>query len=95
MQIKTKKNKKQETKRSMTMFAAVHACYDREDLERSTVEIIGVYPTEKAAEQAKTAHYKNFLSYVDDEDEEHAKQMLDDYDDYHYEWFVQAVEVEV
>lgn len=93
--MKTKKNKKKEIKRSMTMFAAAHAIYDREDLECSTVKIIGVYPTEKAAEQAKTEHYKSFLLNLDDEDEEHAKLMLYDDDDRLYKWFVQAVEVEV
>lgn len=82
----------EKTKRRM--FAAVQIVCDREDLEDSEIEIIGVYPTKKRAEEALGKAKARFLKGVD-ADPEDAERMLEDDCDRMYDWRVDRVSVEL
>jgi hypothetical protein len=76
-----------------TMYAAVQAIYDREDLEDSTVEIIGVYSSRKIAGAELEKAKLKFLAEIDDDPGLAEENIEDDYDR-SYNWFVQKVKVE-
>lgn len=76
------------------MYAAMFTCYDREDIEDSYVEIIGVYNDKKTAKKYLDEHKKKRLAEVVDDPEE-AEQMLGDDEDRIYDWSVKLVKVEV
>ena len=75
------------------MYAAVRAVYDREDLEDSEVEIIGVYASRKTAGAELKKARLRFLGEIDD-DPERAEENIEDDCDRSYNWFVRKVKVE-
>ena len=79
-----------------TMYAAVQAIHDRKDLEDSSVEIVGVYATKKAAQAAANESRLKFLKDIVDPDEdiEAAEAVLEEDCDRTYDWFVKKVKVE-
>ena len=83
--------KKTKTK---TMYAVVQLIANREDLEDSTVEIIKVFKTKKAADKGLVKARDEFLLNVSDDIDE-AYIMIDDDCDRLYKWSVKQVKVEV
>ena len=87
-------NKPAKKMKTTKMYAAMFACYDREDIEDSYVELIGVYNDKKTAKKQLDEHKKKMLAEVADDPGE-AEQMLEDDEDRIYSWSVKPVKVEV